>query len=42
MSTLPLTEAILLEIHQSLGCASDPTTKKETPRKRYSPVRKTA
>lgn len=28
MSTLPLTEAILLEIHQSLGCPSYPTTKK--------------
>jgi hypothetical protein len=29
MSTLPLTEAILLEIHQSLGCPGYPTTKKE-------------
>ncbi len=29
MSTLPLTEAILLEIHQSLGCPDYPTTKKE-------------
>lgn len=28
MSTLPLPEAILLEIHQSLGCQSYPTTKK--------------
>lgn len=28
MSSLPLTEAILLEIHQSLGCPSYPTTKK--------------
>ncbi|SDR91092.1 ankyrin repeat domain-containing protein [Pseudomonas oryzae] len=28
MSTLPLTEAILLEIHQSLGCPGYPTTKK--------------
>ncbi len=28
MSTLPLTEAILLEIHQSLGCTGYPTTKK--------------
>lgn len=28
MATLPLTEAILLEIHQSLGCPSYPTTKK--------------
>ncbi|WP_397448666.1 ankyrin repeat domain-containing protein [Pseudomonas sp. NA-150] len=28
MSTLPLTEAILLEIHQSLGCQGYPTTKK--------------
>lgn len=28
MSTLPLVEAILLEIHQSLGCPSYPTTKK--------------
>lgn len=29
MSTLPLTEAILLEIHQSLGCQSYQSTKKE-------------
>lgn len=29
MSTLPLTEAILLEIHQSLGCAGYRTTEKE-------------
>lgn len=29
MSTLPLTEAILLEIHQSLGCQSFQTTKKD-------------
>ncbi|WJM84158.1 ankyrin repeat domain-containing protein [Dickeya chrysanthemi] len=28
MSTLPLAEAILLEIHQSLGCQSYPTIKK--------------
>lgn len=28
MSSLPLTEAILLEIHQSLDCPSYPTTKK--------------
>lgn len=28
MSTLPLTEAIMLEIHQSLGCPSYQTTKK--------------
>lgn len=28
MSTLPLVEAILLEVHQSLGCPSYPTTKK--------------
>lgn len=28
MSTLPLVEAILLEVHQSLGCTSYPTTKK--------------
>lgn len=28
MSTLPLTEAILLEIHQSLGCPAYQTTKK--------------
>lgn len=28
MSPLPLVEAILLEIHQSLGCPSYPTTKK--------------
>jgi hypothetical protein len=29
MSTLPLTESILLEIHQSLGCPSYPSIKKE-------------
>lgn len=29
MSTLPPTEAILLEIHKSLGCHGYPTTKKE-------------
>lgn len=28
MSTLPLAEAILLEIHQSLGCTGYQTTKK--------------
>ncbi len=30
MSTLPLFEAILLEIHQSMGCQTYQTTKKKS------------